>query len=101
MGFLGFTLSVQSAFAANGLFPKMPAATNVYVVNCHKDSRDARMTAWALQGMVNQSSAEVYIADQEHHWEQLKSSGKPFEQLHELSGANAGLRLFSRNIRGA
>jgi len=58
------------------------------------------MTAWALQGMVNQSSAEVYIADQEHHWEQLKSGGKPFEQLHELSGANAGLRALFQKYQG-
>jgi hypothetical protein len=98
--FLGFTLSVQSASAASGMFPKMPATTNVYVVDCHKDSRDARMTAWALQGMVNQSSAEVYIADQEHHWEQLKNSGKPFERLHELSGANAGLRSLFQKYQG-
>lgn len=79
------------------MFPKMPAATNVFLVDCHKDSKNAEMTAWALQGLINQSSAEVYIANQGQHLEQLKDSGKPFEKLRKLSGDNAGLRtLFQK-----
>ena len=78
----------------------MPAATNVYVVDCHLDSRDAHMIAWALQGMINQSSAEIYIADQGQHWEQLKNSGKPFETLTTLVGENAGLRTLFKKYNG-
>jgi hypothetical protein len=97
---LGIALSIQSAFAASGMFPKMPAATNVYVVDIHQDSGDARKTAWALQGLVNQSSAEVYIANQWQHLEQLKDSGKPFEKLQELSGTDAGLRTLFQQYQG-
>ena len=63
--FLGVTLGIQSVLAASGMFPKMLPATNVYVVDCQQDSGDARMTAWALQGLVNQSLAEVYIIEKE------------------------------------
>src|SRR6266849_885246 len=34
---LGIVFGVQSALAASGMFPKMRAATNVYVVDCQKD----------------------------------------------------------------
>jgi hypothetical protein len=97
--FLGITLGVQSALAASGLFPKMSAATNVYVVDCRQDSEDARMTAWALQGLVNQSLAEVYVIEKEkeRHMEQLKDCGQPFEMLEPLAGNNAALRtLFKK-----
>ena len=51
----------------------MPAATNVYVVDCRNDNADARISAWALQGLVNQSLAEVYVIEKEkeRHMEQL------------------------------
>ena len=62
---LALVLSVQPALAASGMFPKMAAATNVYVVDCRNDSAEARTTAWALQGLVNQSLAEVYIIEKE------------------------------------
>jgi hypothetical protein len=51
----GIVFGIQSVLAASGMFPKMPAATNVFVVNIHKDSGNAWMTAWALQGMINQN----------------------------------------------
>ncbi len=96
---LAIVLGVQPVLAASGMFPKMPAATNVYVVDCQKDSENARMTAWALQGLVNQSFAEAYIIEKEkpRHLEQLKYSGKPFELLEPLTGNNPGLRtLFKK-----
>jgi len=40
---------------------KMPAATNAFVVSISEDGGNAKMTAWALQGMINQQSAEVYL----------------------------------------
>ena len=83
--------------AASGLFPKMPAATNVYAADCHKDSREAKMTAWALQGLINQSSAEVYLENQGHYREQLKNCGKTVVTLEAPGGKNAGLRsLFQK-----
>lgn len=87
--------------AASGMFPKMPPATNVFVVNIHKDSRAAKRTAWALQGLINQSSAEVYVISS---WieqiEQLKFCGKPFEWLTPLPGENAGLRTLFQKYQG-
>lgn len=82
------------------MFPKMPAATRVYVADCQKDSEDARMTAWALQGLVNQTSAEVYVISAPNHLEQLQSCGKPFEMLKPLDGADAGLRTLFQKYLG-
>ena len=80
----------------------MPAAPKIYVVDCHQDSEDARMTAWALQGLVNQSLAEVYLIEKERprHLEQLKDCGKPFEMLEPLTGNNAGLRTLFKKYQG-
>ena len=59
----------------------MAAATNVFVADCQKDFMDGRMAAWALQGLVNRSSAEAYIIEKEkpRHLEQLTRRG---EQAH-------------------
>ena len=43
VGGLALVLSGRPALAASGMFPKMPAATNAYVVSCLKSSRAARM----------------------------------------------------------
>lgn len=75
-----------------GLFPKCPPAERAYVVDVQKDSKEARMTAFALQGMVNQRSAELYLLSGSLHMDQLKFSGKPFSVLPKLEGPNAGLR---------
>ncbi len=100
--FVGIILTLRPIFAASGLFPKMPAATNFYVVDCRNDSEEARMTAWALQGLVNQSLAEAYIIEKEkpRHMEQLKDCGKPFEMLEPLAGNNAGLRTLFKKYQG-
>jgi len=98
--FLGFTLNVQSALAASGMFPKMPAATNTYVVNIHQDSGNAWMTAWALQGMINQKSAEVYLINNPWDWDPLKDCGKPNEELPRLTGTDAGLRTLFQKYQG-
>jgi hypothetical protein len=39
---LGIVFSIHEASAASGLFPKMPAAPKVYVVDCHNDSAEAK-----------------------------------------------------------
>jgi len=88
---------VRSTLAASGMFPKMPAATNAYIVDIHEDEMNARMTAWALQGVINQKSAEVYLINNPWDWEPLKECGKPYEELPGLRGADAGLRtLFQK-----
>jgi len=97
---LGIILCVQPALAASGLFPKMPAATNVYVVNIHKDSGDAWMTAWALQGLINQKSAEVYLINNPWDRDALNDCGKPYIELPRLTGTNAGLRMLFRKYQG-
>ncbi len=97
---LALLLSAKPASAASGMFPKMPAATNAYVVNCLKDSRSAKMTAWALQGLINQFSAEVYVFSSGEHREQLQFSKKPFEMLHALTGDDAGLRTLFQKYQG-
>gem|GEM_PF-2432003 len=98
--FFGMIFSIQSIFAASGLFPKMPAATNVYVVNIHQDSGDAWMTAWALQGLINQKSAEVYLINNPWDRDQLNDCGKPYIELPRLTGTNAGLRTLFQKYQG-
>lgn len=91
------TPAATPASPVGGLFPKMPAAPKAYVVNCQQDSRDALKTAWALQGLINRRSAEVYIISNSLHREQLEDGGKPFELLTRLTGDDAGLRtLFQK-----
>lgn len=97
---LGIFFAVQSTFAASGMFPKMPAATNVFVININKDSENARMTAWALEGLINQSSAEVYALSRSFDLEQLENSGKSFEKLEPLNGTDAGLRTLFQKYQG-
>jgi hypothetical protein len=97
---LGIVLGIQSTFAASGMFPKMPAAANVYVVNIHQDSGDAWMTAWALQGMINQTAAEVYLINNPWDWGPLKDCGKPYEELPRLTGTDAGLKTLFQKYQG-
>lgn len=94
---LGVFLGGRAGFAASGMFPKMPAAPKVFVFTISRDSGDARVTARALQGMINQQSAEVYLVTDPWDWEQLKASGKPFEVVEPLTGPDPGLRtLFKK-----
>jgi GxGYxY sequence motif in domain of unknown function N-terminal len=95
--FLWVCLFQSIAQAASGMFPKMPLATNVYVVNIHQDSGDAWMTAWALQGLMNQKSAEVYLVNNPWDRDVLNDCGKPYVELSEFTGIDSGLRtLFQK-----
>jgi len=83
--------------AASGLFPRIPPGTNVYVVEIGKDSGNAKMTARALQGIINQQGAEIYLINNPWDREPLEYCGRPFEKLPKLSGTNVGLRtLFQK-----
>jgi hypothetical protein len=82
---------------ASGLFPRIPPATNVCVVEIAGDSRNAKMTARALQGMINQQGAEVYLINNPWDREPLESCGRPRDKLPKLPGTNGGLRtLFQK-----
>jgi hypothetical protein len=96
---LALVLSVRPVLAASGMFPKMPAASKAYVADCSKD-KSGVMTSWALEGMVNQQSAEAYVAISEWDWQQLIYSRKPFEVLALPSGENAGLRSLFQKYQG-
>src|SRR5437660_8574415 len=98
--FLGLVSGAVSSPGASGLFPKMPPTPNAWAIDCHKDTQDARLTVWALQGLINQRSAEVYIADQGRYWEQLRNSGKSFTTLSPLDGTNGGLRCLFQKYQG-
>lgn len=58
------------------------------------------MTARAMQGMINQQSAEVYIINNPWDWDPLKECGKPYEELPRLTGTDAGLRTLFRKYQG-
>lgn len=88
---MGINLSVDPVLAASGMFPKMPEAAHVYVVDISKDSGNAWMAARALQGIINQKSAEVYLINNPWDWDPLKNCGKPCEELPRLTGTDAGL----------
>lgn len=89
--------SAKRADGPGGLFPKMPAAPRAFVVDVRKDSQNARATAWALQGLINQETAEVFTLNTHYERDVLRHSGKPSETVSDFSGNNAGLRnLFSK-----
>jgi hypothetical protein len=94
--------AAPSPAVVGGLFPKMPPATKVYVVDCEHDFEDARMAAWVLQGLINRDNAEVYVIEKEpgRHLEQLQDCGKPYERLDQPAGANSGWRALFRKYRG-
>ena len=58
------------------------------------------MTAWALQGMINQTSAEVYLINNPWDWGPLKDCGKPYEELPRLNGTDAGLKTLFKKYQG-
>ena len=74
---LFLVLLVPSLFAASDLFPKMAAAAEVQVVDGRRDDLNARLSLQALQGLINQQSASVYLLTDQHHEEQLGLAEKP------------------------
>ena len=98
---LGLTLVAgigDDARAASGMFPKMPFATNVFSVDTPSDSRDGKMVGWALEGLINQTRAEVYVLSEslnESHYRKL--SHLPHVDLKPHAGTDGGLRaLFEK-----
>ncbi len=60
------------------------------------------MAAWALQGLVNRSRAEVYIIEKEkpRHLEQLNECGKSYSMMEQLPGVNTGWRTLFQKYQG-
>ena len=93
-------MSVQSVLAASGMFPKMPAATNAVVINIQNESDNAKMTAWALQGLINQQSAEVYLVYRPFDFQQFEESKRSSEKLNALPGTSGGLKTLFQKYQG-
>jgi GxGYxY sequence motif in domain of unknown function N-terminal/GxGYxYP putative glycoside hydrolase C-terminal domain len=98
---VGMALSIaRPAVAASGLFPKMPPAPKAYVVNITKNVGDSKDTVYALQGLINQTSAQVFILDGPFDMQELKYSGKPFEILNTFKGDDSGLMDLFQKYQG-
>ena len=79
------------ASAASGLFLKTPPAPNAFLLKFSGDTLDSRATAYALQGLVNQTSAEVYIDERGNDRAQINDSGKPYTVLKRGHGGRQHL----------
>ena len=81
------------AFAASGLFVKTPPAANAFLLKFSGDTTDSRATSYALQGLVNQTSAEVFIDERGNDRSQINYSGKPYTVLNVATvGGSTSLR---------
>jgi len=99
-GLIILMCGMTPVYAAEGLFPKTPPAEQVFIVNFGDDGPEAKRAAYALQGMVNQASAEVYIPSRPADMEQLKWGGKAFTTLAPLAGHDSGLRTLFKKYQG-
>lgn len=83
----------------NSAFPKMAPADMLYVYDIRQDSAEAKLSALALQGLINQDQAQIYVwtreADLDRSW--LYASGKSYQFVPLLSGDNPGLRSLYRD----
>jgi GxGYxY sequence motif in domain of unknown function N-terminal/GxGYxYP putative glycoside hydrolase C-terminal domain len=95
-----FFLNWEPIFGASGLFPKTPPGTNIYVVNCRNDGKEARRTAFALQGLINQSSAEVYLISNGEGQRSLLLAKEPVQSLTSPQVENAGLETLFQKYQG-
>jgi autotransporter-associated beta strand protein len=81
------------ASAASGLFLKTPPAAEAFLLRFSGDTTDSRATSYALQGLVNSVSAEVFIDQRTNDRAQIDSSGKPYTVLNTAQvGGSASLR---------
>jgi len=59
----------------SGLFFKNQPAANVSVFDISKDDPTAQLISCAIQGVLNQQTAQVYLNIEEHNFDQLKEFG--------------------------
>jgi hypothetical protein len=93
-------LCLDSAFGAGGLFPKMPQAPAVHLVDVQRDDGQARLSAFALEGMINQSAAESYLISRPLDQDQVRLSNRSMDRLPLPGGANPGLRALFKSYSG-
>lgn len=78
----------------SGQFFKTRMSSEIFVGDCRQDSALCKMISTALQGVVNQDSAEVYLFLGNHHVDQLDDTGRPYTVLPHSAGVGAS-GLFS------
>ncbi len=89
----------QTATAAGGAFPKMQTTASVDLFDITGDSAEAKLSAVALQGLLNQSLARIFVKLNGNDLSWLQSSGKSYNAVPLRSGPDAGLRtLYANNI---
>jgi len=82
-------------------FPKMKPADTLYVYDIRNDSAEAKLAALTLQGLINQSSAKVYVLTREKNLDQmwLDESGKSYTPVTLIQGTNPGLSTLYRDYQ--
>lgn len=105
-GLVFANIGQKAAYAASGLYPKMTSASTVYVYDLQNDSPEAKLAALALQGLINQSSAKIYVLvrtgtinSTDLEW--IQTAGKPYSMVTLLSGNNPGLRTMYRDYKAS
>lgn len=79
----------ESALAPeSGQFFKCKMSSEIWVADCRKDSALSKMIATAVQGIINQDSAEVYLFLGDHHVRQLDDTQRKYTILN--TSANLG-----------
>jgi hypothetical protein len=89
------------AYAASGLFLKTPPAASAFVLDFSGDTTDSKATIHALQGLVNGTSAEVYVNSRSSDMEQLKYCGKPYTVLSQVGGTCSGLKTLFKKYQAS
>lgn len=75
----------------------MKPADKVSVIDCRGSGVDERLSIMALQGLINQESAEVYMLFDQHHQEQLDFTSKEQQLLKKEEGPFPAIRaLFGK-----
>ena len=77
----------------SGQFFKCKMSSEIWVADCRKDSALAKMIATAVQGVVNQDSAELYLVLNDHHFQQLEDTGREYIVLNkDIQSHETGLQ---------
>lgn len=77
----------------SGQFFKTKMSSEIRVADCRKDSALPKMIATAVQGVINQDSAEVYLFIGDHHIRQLEDTERKYTVLNEnVKSGSAGLQ---------
>ena len=69
----------------SGQFFKCKMSSEIWVADCRKDSALSKMVATAIQGIINQDSAEVYLFLGDHHVRQLNDTERKYTVLNRDS----------------